>query len=95
MNVFGEGMLTCAFNFVQWIAISKHLMVRPQQYFPIVPLPQDAVASQMCFGTECLGSAEKWKDVMNMANWRVETQLKEYFWYTNPIPAFKQCLAHS
>jgi len=67
---------------VQWIAVSKNLMVRPQQYFPLVPLPQDSVASSMCFGTMCV-DAEKWKDIMNMANWRVEAQTKEYKWECN------------
>ena len=81
-EILGERALTCVGNFLQWIAVSKNLMVRPQQYFPLVPVPQDSVASSMCFGTMCV-DAKKWKDIMNMANWRVEAQTKEYKWECN------------
>jgi hypothetical protein len=36
------------------MAIDGALMVRSQQYFPIVPEPIDTVASQMCFGKTSL-----------------------------------------
>jgi len=66
---------------VEWMAISKELMVRPQQYFPLVPAPTDPVASQMCFGNTCIRDADKWLDVMNMANWRVESAKASYYWH--------------
>ena len=64
---------------LQWFAISKSIMVRPRQYFPVVPLPADVVASQMCFGKTC-ADATKWQDIMNMANWRAVTGEYYYAW---------------
>jgi len=68
---------------VQWLAISKEMMVRPQQYFPLVPAPADPVGSKMCFGTTCINEADKWLDIMNMANWRVESAQASYDWHCN------------
>ena len=35
----------------------------------------------MCFGNTCVREAEKFKDIMNMANWRVESKQTEYYWH--------------
>lgn len=64
---------------LQWFAISTEIMVRPRQYFPVVPLPIDPVASTMCFGKTCT-DATKWQDIMNMANWRAEAGVYYYQW---------------
>ena len=66
---------------VEWMAFPKSLTLRPRQYFPIVPAPTDPVAKQMCLGNTCVREAEKWKDIMKMANWKVESRRSEYYWH--------------